>query len=228
MPHILYLSKNDSPNCPKYSLNILIFDFLNFSVKVPPGCTTELSHKGQQFLSHLFERHDKDRDGALSPRELEELFSTCPVVPWGPDVNAAVVTNERGWITYQGYICQWALMALTELPRTLECLAYLGYNIYENESQVTALQVTREKKLDLAKKQSSRNVYMCHVIGASGSGKSSLCRTFVRSGIDVRFLKFLLMEISHFLSFLCEKLENCNKIFDKKIITIMLIILFVT
>lgn len=31
-------------------------------------------------------------------------------------------------------------MALTELPRTLEYLAYLGYNIYENENQLTAIQ----------------------------------------------------------------------------------------
>lgn len=90
-------------------------------------------------MTHLFARHDKDKDGALSPRELKELFSTCPVIPWGSDMNASVVTNERGWITYQGYMCQWALMALTDVHKTMEYLAYLGFNVYENESQVTAI-----------------------------------------------------------------------------------------
>ncbi|KAJ8914574.1 hypothetical protein NQ315_010038 [Exocentrus adspersus] len=159
-------------------------DYLFPSLKVPSGCTTELSHKGQQFLSHLFERFDKDRDRALSPSEFDEFFSTCPTPAWGPDVSAMVPTNEKGWITFQGYMCQWALMTLVDLPRTFEYLAYLGYNIYENESQTTAVQVTREKKLDLAKKQSSRNVYQCHVIGPTGAGKSSFCRSFIKSALD--------------------------------------------
>uniref|UniRef100_V5GTM6 Mitochondrial Rho GTPase n=1 Tax=Anoplophora glabripennis TaxID=217634 RepID=V5GTM6_ANOGL len=159
-------------------------DYLFPSLKVPSGCTTELSHKGQQFLTHIFERFDKDRDRALSPAEFDELFSTCPTPAWGPDVSAMVPTNEKGWITLQGYMCQWALMTLVDLPRTFEYLAYLGYNIYENESQVTAVQVTREKRLDLVKKQSSRNVYQCHVIGPMGAGKSSFCRSFIKSALD--------------------------------------------
>jgi Ras family protein T1 len=59
------------------------------------GCTSELSHKGQQFLSALFERFDKDRDGALSPAEVRNLFSTCPVPMWGPDVHRTVPTNSK-------------------------------------------------------------------------------------------------------------------------------------
>lgn len=161
-------------------------DYLFPSLKVPSGCTTELSHKGNQFLTHIFERHDKDRDQALSTSEFDELFSTCPTPPWGPDVSSMVPTNEKGWVTFQGYMCQWALMTLVDLPRTFEYLAYLGYNIYENESQVTAVQVTREKKIDLAKKQSSRNVYQCNVIGASGCGKSSFCRNFIQSPSEVK------------------------------------------
>ncbi|XP_017781460.1 PREDICTED: mitochondrial Rho GTPase isoform X2 [Nicrophorus vespilloides] len=155
-------------------------DYLFPTIKIIGGCSTELSHRGQQFLTHIFERHDKDRDQALSPTEFEELFSTCPTPPWGPDVSDMVPTNDKGWITYQGYMCQWALMTLTDLPRTFEYLAYLGYNIYENDSQVTAVQITREKKLDLIKKQSSRNVYQCHVIGPNSAGKSSFCKSFIR------------------------------------------------
>lgn len=113
---------------------------LRFSLRVPTGSTTELSHKGQQFLAHMFERHDKDKDHALSPAELEDLFSACPTPAWGSNVSSVVATNEKGWITYQGYMCQWALMTLVDLPRAFEYFAYLGYNIYENESQLSAVQ----------------------------------------------------------------------------------------
>lgn len=63
---------------------------------MPSGCTTELSYRGQQFLTNIFERYDKDRDKALSPFEYEELFSTCPTPAWPPDVSAMVQTNEKG------------------------------------------------------------------------------------------------------------------------------------
>lgn len=50
---------------------------LSFSLKIDKYCTIELSHKGEHFLSHLFEMHDKDRDDCLSPVELKSLFSMC-------------------------------------------------------------------------------------------------------------------------------------------------------
>lgn len=65
------------------------------SILVPAGCTTEISYKGQQFLTTLFERFDKDRDGALSPAEVDDLFSTCPAPLWGPDVHRTVSTNSK-------------------------------------------------------------------------------------------------------------------------------------
>ncbi|XP_071876491.1 mitochondrial Rho GTPase isoform X1 [Bombus fervidus] len=148
-------------------------------LKVPVGCTTELSHKGQEFLTLLFLQHDRDRDGALSPSEMESLFSRCLIPPWGDEYKYTVPTNERGWITLQGYMCQWTLLTLTNVRKALEYMAYLGYNMYNNECQTNAILVTREKKLDLAKKQSSRNVYSCHVIGPKSSGKTTLCRTFI-------------------------------------------------
>lgn len=148
-------------------------------LKIPVGCTTELSHKGQEFLTLLFMQHDRDRDGALSPLEMESLFSRCLTPPWGDEYKYIVPTNEKGWITFQGYMCQWSLLTLTNVRKTLEYMAYLGYNMYNNECQTNAVVVTREKKLDLAKKQSSRNVYSCHVIGPKSSGKTTLCRTFI-------------------------------------------------
>ncbi|XP_076671104.1 mitochondrial Rho GTPase isoform X3 [Andrena cerasifolii] len=154
-------------------------------LKVPTGCTTELSHKGQEFLTLLFMQHDRDRDGALSPSELESLFSRCLSPPWSDEYKYTVPTNEKGWITFQGYMCQWALLTLNNVRKTLEYMAYLGYNMYNNECQTNAILVTREKKLDLAKKQSNRNVYSCHVIGPKSSGKTTLCRTFVDPKLEV-------------------------------------------
>ncbi|XP_070163503.1 mitochondrial Rho GTPase isoform X1 [Polyergus mexicanus] len=154
-------------------------EYIHPSLKVPLGCSTELSHKGQEFLTLLFMQHDRDRDGALSPLEMDSLFSRCLVPPWGDEYKYTVPTNEKGWITFQGYMCQWALLTLTNVRKTMEYMAYLGYNMYHNESQMSSIVVTREKKVDLAKKQTSRNVYTCHLIGPKSSGKTTLCRTFI-------------------------------------------------
>lgn len=65
-----------------------------YRIKVPSGCTTELSHRGQQFLTQLFERHDKDKDSALNTAELRNVFSCCPQVPWH-HLRQTVPTNEK-------------------------------------------------------------------------------------------------------------------------------------
>jgi len=95
------------------------------------------------------------------------------------------VIFPQGWITFQGYMCQWALLTLTNVRKTLEYMAYLGYNMYHNECQTSSIVITREKKIDLAKKQSSRNVYTCHVIGPKSSGKTTLCRTLIDPKLEV-------------------------------------------
>ncbi|KAL1132070.1 hypothetical protein AAG570_010028 [Ranatra chinensis] len=159
-------------------------DYLYPPIRVPNGSSTELSHKGQQFLTRLFLRFDKDRDGALSPIELAQLFAVCPAPAWTADVQNVIPTNNKGWITLSGFLCFWNLTALHDLPMMFEYLAYFGYPINEVENQVSAIQVTRERKLDLLKKQSTRNVYECHVIGAHGVGKSTLCRMHLGHTLD--------------------------------------------
>jgi len=72
-----------------------ITEWFHFRLKVPLGCTTELSHKGQEFLTLLFMQHDRDRDGALSPLEMESLFSRCLTPPWGDEYKYTVSTNEK-------------------------------------------------------------------------------------------------------------------------------------
>lgn len=147
-------------------------DMLAPKINVGVGSTTELTQEGLNFLTMLFDKYDEDHDGCLSPPELSNLFSTCPMLPWGPDVNNTVRTNMSGWITQQGYLAQWTLTTLLDVPRTLEYLAHLGY-LYHHDSTLTAVQVTRDKKIDLEKKQTNRNVFRCHVLGPKGVGKTA-------------------------------------------------------
>lgn len=152
--------------------------YLYANIKVPVGCTSELSYKGQQFLTQLFEKYDKDKDGMLNPTELKNVFSCCSRIPWH-NLRYTVPTNDKGYLTLQGWMCRWTLMTLLDLPSTSAYLAYLGFNFLENESQKSAIHITREKKVDIAKKQSSRNVYQCHIIGPRSCGKTSICRSFL-------------------------------------------------
>ncbi|XP_061080346.1 mitochondrial Rho GTPase 2-like isoform X2 [Conger conger] len=155
-------------------------DFLHPKLQVPVGCTTELNHLGHQFLQRLFEKFDEDRDSALSPAELKKLFGALPRMPWGEDVYMAVPTNQNGFITLHGFLCQWTLMAYLDVQRCLEYLGYLGYPFLSHqESQTTAVTVTRKKSIDLEKGQTQRTVFLCKVIGAHGTGKTSFLQAFL-------------------------------------------------
>uniref|UniRef100_A0A671X1I4 Mitochondrial Rho GTPase n=1 Tax=Sparus aurata TaxID=8175 RepID=A0A671X1I4_SPAAU len=155
-------------------------------IKIPPDCTTELNHNAYLFLQSVFDKHDKDRDCALSPDEVKDLFKVFPYMPWGPDVNNTVCTNDQGWITYQGYLSQWTLTTYLDVQRSLEYLGYLGYSIiYEQESQAAAITVTRNKRIDLQKKQTQRSVFRCNVLGARGSGKSGFLQAFLGKNLQV-------------------------------------------
>uniref|UniRef100_A0A8C4DQ54 Mitochondrial Rho GTPase n=1 Tax=Dicentrarchus labrax TaxID=13489 RepID=A0A8C4DQ54_DICLA len=159
-------------------------DYLFPPLKVPPGCTTELNHNAYLFLQSVFDKHDKDRDCALSPEELGDLFDVFPYMPWGPDVNNTVCTNDQGWITYQGYLSQWTLTTYLDVQRCLEYLGYLGYSIVaEQESHAAGITVTRDKKIDLQKKQTQRSVFRCNVFGDIGSGKSGFLQAFLGSNL---------------------------------------------
>uniref|UniRef100_A0A671T0T5 Mitochondrial Rho GTPase n=1 Tax=Sinocyclocheilus anshuiensis TaxID=1608454 RepID=A0A671T0T5_9TELE len=151
-------------------------------LKIPPDCTTELNHNAYLFLQSVFDKHDNDRDCALSPDELKDLFKVFPLsyMPWGPDVNNTVCTNEQGSITYQGYLSQWTLTTYLDVQRCLEYLGYLGYSIIqEQESQAAAITITRNKRIDLQKKQTQRSVFRCNVLGLRGSGKSGFLQAFL-------------------------------------------------
>ncbi|KAM4716009.1 mitochondrial Rho GTPase 2 [Anableps anableps] len=155
-------------------------DYLYPELRVPVGCSTEINQFGHQFLQRLFDKYDEDKDSALSPAELKNLFCVCPYMPWGADVFLTVPTTEQGYLSNEGYHCQWMLSAYLDVHRCLEHLGYLGYPILtEQESQTAAITVTREKEVDLERRQTQRSAFLCKVIGPRGTGKTAFLQSFV-------------------------------------------------
>ncbi|CAM4723878.1 hypothetical protein PO909_017454 [Leuciscus waleckii] len=160
-------------------------DYLYPPLRVSVGCTTELNHLGHQFLQKLFDKYDEDKDSALSPAELKNLFSVLPYMPWGSAVYSNVPLTDENYISQHGYFCQWMLSAYLDVHRCLEHLGYLGYPILmERESQTSAITVTREKALDLDKRQTQRTVFLCKVIGPRGTGKTDFLRAFLQRSTE--------------------------------------------
>ncbi|TFY74601.1 hypothetical protein EWM64_g9410 [Hericium alpestre] len=148
--------------------------FLYPKFDVPPDCSVELSPLGYQFFTDIFETFDKDHDGALKATELDDLFSTSPGNPWQsyPDITVA---DDTSGVTLQAWLAQWSMTTLLDHRTTLSYLAYLGY---PDEPRTDALVVSRPRKQDRRKGKSTRNVFLCYVCGAAGSGKTSLLRAF--------------------------------------------------
>ncbi|KAF8158952.1 mitochondrial Rho 1 [Mycena galopus ATCC 62051] len=156
--------------------------FLLPKFDVPSDCSVELSPLGYQFFTDLFETFDKDQDGALKTAELDQVFSTSPGNPWAtqkfPDTT---LSDDSGAVTLQGWLAQWSMTTLLDHKTTLAYLAYLGY---PHEPRTGALQVTRPRKTDRRKGKVARNVFLCYVCGAAGSGKTSLLKAFAGKPIS--------------------------------------------
>lgn len=73
------------------------------------------------------------------------------------------------------------MTTLLDHKTTLAYLAYLGY---PSEPRTGALQVTRPRKTDRRKGKVTRNVFLCYVCGAAGSGKTSLLKAFAGKPIS--------------------------------------------
>ncbi|XP_007955647.1 mitochondrial Rho GTPase 2 [Orycteropus afer afer] len=160
-------------------------DYLFPPLPVPPGCTTELNHLGYQFLQTVFEKHDQDRDGALSPAELQGFCSVFPSAPWGPELPRTVCTLAGGQLPLHGFLCQWTLVTYLDVRRCLGHLGYLGYPILcKQDSQAHAITVTRAKRLDQEKGQTQRHVLLCEVVGARGVGKSAFLQAFLGRSME--------------------------------------------
>uniref|UniRef100_A0A914RV14 EF-hand domain-containing protein n=1 Tax=Parascaris equorum TaxID=6256 RepID=A0A914RV14_PAREQ len=154
-------------------------------LKVPKGCSTELTDEGLRFITALFDKYDEDRDGCLSPSELQNLFSVCSTNPWSKEASCSVEVNTKGWLTFNGYMSYWILTTFMNVSLTMELLAYLGFNM-RHHSQLDAIRVTRDRRMDLLEKRTTRNVFQCHVIGPRSAGKTAFIQSFLgRSLADV-------------------------------------------
>lgn len=68
--------------------------------------------------------------------------------------------------------------SMTTLLDHRTTLAYLAYLGYPDEPRTSALHITRPRKTDRRKGKVTRNVFLCYICGAAGSGKTSLLRAF--------------------------------------------------
>lgn len=156
--------------------------FLHPKFDVPQYSSAELSPAGYRFFVDLFLLHDKDNDGGLNDSELATLFAPTPGLPssWIDSAfPSCTVRNEAGYITLQGWLAQWSMTTFEEPKVALEYLAYLGFESPEKGGTTAALKVTKERKRRNRPGRVERNVFLCYVIGAGGSGKSSLLSAFL-------------------------------------------------
>ncbi|KMU83692.1 mitochondrial Rho GTPase 1 [Coccidioides immitis H538.4] len=164
-------------------------DFLHPRLEVPPFASAELSPAGYRFFVDLFLLCDKDNDGGLNDAELASLFAPTPGFPssWTDDsFPSSTVRNEAGHVTLQGWLAQWSMTTFTSPKTTLEYLAYLGFESTDrsNPSTTAALKITKPRKRRRRPGRVGRNVVLCHVLGAAGSGKSALLDAFLSRGFS--------------------------------------------
>ena len=156
--------------------------YLHPKFDVPPFASAELSPIGYRFFVDLFLLHDKDNDGGLNDSELAALFAPTPGVPssWVDSAfPSCAVRNEAGYITLQGWLAQWSMTTFEEPNTTLEYLAYLGFETKDRGGNTTALKATKARKRRDRPGRVERNVFLCYILGGSGSGKSSLLDAFL-------------------------------------------------
>uniref|UniRef100_A0A0K0FBU9 Mitochondrial Rho GTPase n=1 Tax=Strongyloides venezuelensis TaxID=75913 RepID=A0A0K0FBU9_STRVS len=167
-----------------YSNNLqLREDYIYPPLKVTLGSSVELSPEGHQFVSQLFEKYDEDKDCLLSPCEFQNSLSLYPRHNvWIKDAIQYVESDDRGWITYNGFVSLWTYKTFTNIPETLECLAYLGFNV-KHKSQIDAFIVTRDRRIDIEEKETHRNVFQCHVFGPRDSGKTAFIHSLTNKSM---------------------------------------------
>ncbi|KAI6075717.1 Mitochondrial Rho GTPase 1 isoform X6 [Aix galericulata] len=152
-------------------------------VEMKPACI--------KALTRIFRISDQDNDGTLNDAELNFFQRGRHETTW-------TVLRRFGYDDDLELTPEYLFPPLTtylDVQRCLEYLGYLGYSILaEQESQASAITVTRDKKIDLQKKQTQRNVFRCNVIGMKGCGKSGVLQALLGRNLilhDVSDSEFL-------------------------------------
>lgn len=85
-------------------------------------------------------------------------------------------------MTLQGWLAQWSMTTLLDHRTTLAYLAYLGYESSVASTSVpttSAIMLTATRKSERKANRSKRQVFSALMLGAPGSGKSSILRNLV-------------------------------------------------
>ncbi|KAJ1964115.1 ERMES complex Ca(2+)-binding regulatory GTPase gem1 [Dipsacomyces acuminosporus] len=158
-------------------------DYLCPEFDVPVDCCVELSPSGYAFLTEIFKRYDADGDSAFCAEELENIFSLSPGIPWKRSkFPQSTVTNAAGYVTLEGWLAQWSMTTLLDYKQTLAYLAYFGFpGDIRDGIRLVSRSIGGSSGLRKRKKgKLQRNVFLCYVVGATRSGKSSLIKSFVK------------------------------------------------
>jgi Ras family protein T1 len=165
--------------------------FLHPRFDVPEYSSAELSPAGYRFFVDLFLVFDRDNDGGLNDEELKALFAPTPGLPqsWlDSSFPSSTVRNDAGYVTLQGWLAQWSMTTFVEPKTTLSYLAYLGFEPSNpRETTTSALKITKARKRRRRPGKVERNVMLCYVLGAPGSGKSSLLDAFLNRPFDTTY-----------------------------------------
>lgn len=187
------LSLKDSFLHPKYYFSFwVVFLGLIFGLRfeVPLNASAELSPLGYRFFVDLFLLFDKDNDGGLNGDELSALFAPTPGLPasWAESsFPSSTVRSEAGHITLQGWLAQWSMTTYQDPKTTLAYLAYLGFESRAKGGTTAALKLTKPRKKRRRQGKVERNVVLCYVLGASGSGKSSILDAFLNRALNLTY-----------------------------------------
>ncbi|KFV64772.1 Mitochondrial Rho GTPase 2, partial [Dryobates pubescens] len=152
-------------------------DYLHPPFRLPPGCSTELNHLGYQFLQRAFEKHDKVGTAGHCWALLGSA-GLCWAVrfePSGAGSELASCLQHMGW-QESGHSCWHIAQAASPAE---SCPPAPAWGCPAVVTQASPLAVTREKRIDLEKGQTQRNVFLCKVVGARGVGKTCFLQAFL-------------------------------------------------
>jgi len=159
-------------------------DYLVPSLQKGSDCSVELSSSGLDFIMELFYKYDGDEDDALCPSELNDMVTLCEEHPWADVDFTATCSTDDGWMTGEGFICQWVLWTFIDSAWALRNLAQFGFIHSDVDNQLSALRITRSKAIDYQKKKTTRSVFLVYVVGAEGVGKTAFLQSFINKKHD--------------------------------------------
>jgi len=167
-----------------YTDTLLLPESMLTPVQKDTNVIMGLSPAAYTFLTGLFHSHDKEERGTLCAEQLESLL--LPISLELGDASAAstwigmhetAVGSRRddtgARLTLDGFLGQWALLAMLDYP-----LAYLIFVLLGCQDDT----VNMFKAVPKAHR-GQRDTFLCWILGAPGSGKTSLTRRLLHQQV---------------------------------------------